>query len=287
MDQRLTPEELLKRRKERTRPIVCVYSGCFAKIPFPALPDIVGMMGFEGVDLTVMQGGHVDPSKYMVQLDRAFQVFLDAGLEVPMVTTNFISASQPFAYAILYVSGQLGAKFCRMGAWPPPIAGEANGQNAALRAVMMRNDLNQLATTSIRCNITSLIANHAGSYPGRSIPETEAMLGNTSRFAIGYCFDPAQAVMESGAANGWESELQAALPRLGAVSLSDVALQPQPKLCPLGEGVIDWKKFFSMLAAARFRGPISLRMDYEPRNPAAALTKDLAFTKALVSEVFS
>ena len=43
----------------------------------------------DGVDLTIMKGGHIDPSKYMVDLDRAFQTFQDAGIEVPIVTTSF------------------------------------------------------------------------------------------------------------------------------------------------------------------------------------------------------
>src|SRR6185312_937111 len=95
--QRVTPEAEAARLKPGTRPILCVYSGCFAKIPYPELPEIVGALGYEGIDLTVMPGGHVDPAKYMVELDRAFQTFNDAGIEVPMVTTSFTSPSQTSA----------------------------------------------------------------------------------------------------------------------------------------------------------------------------------------------
>jgi sugar phosphate isomerase/epimerase len=284
--QRVTPEVANARLKPGTRPLICVYSGCLAKIPFAQLSEIVGQMGYDGVDLTVMQGGHVDPSKYMVQLDRAFQTFQDAGLELPMVTTNFTSASQPYAYAVLYVSGQLGARFCRLGTWPPPA--ESPGPLANMRAMMVRNDLAQFAATAARCNIMALLANHAGSYPGRSIPEAEAMLSGIDRAALGYCFDPAQAVLEARSANGWEAALSAALPRVGAVALSDVAIETVGgvKPCPMGEGVIDWKKFFAALAAARFHGPVSMHMDYETHNEVNALRKDLAFARARVDEAW-
>src|SRR6185312_5995631 len=104
----------------------------------------VAGMGFDGVDLTVMPGGHVDPSKYMVQMDRAFQMFQDASLEVPMISTAYTSASQPFAYQVLYVSAEFGARFCKLGGWPAPTA------------------INQLAAASLQCRITSLIPNRPG-----------------------------------------------------------------------------------------------------------------------------
>jgi len=277
-DQRLTPEEIAKRRKDRTRPILCVYSGCFAKLPVDLLPETVSGMGFEGVDLTVMPGGHVDPSKYMVQMDRAFQMFQDASLEVPMVSTAYTSASQPFAYQVLYISAQFGARFCKLGAWPP---------QTAIPAALLRANLNQLATTSLQCRIASLIPNHAGSYPGRTISELDALMPPAGRAVLGYCFDPAQSVIESRSPNGWESELRAALPRLGAISLADAAItKDDPVPCPLGEGVVDWKKFFAILKDVNFRGPISIRQDYQPRNAFATLMKDLAFARARVDEAW-
>ena len=295
--ERVTPDVATARLKPGARPSLCVYSGCLAKIPYTQLSEIVGQMGYDGVDLTVMQGGHVDPSRYMVDLDRAFQTFQDAGIELPMVTTDFISPSAPYAYAILYVSGELGARFCRLGTWPPLPVAQPTGQNAAvtqfvqMRAMMMRNDLTQFSVTGLRCNITPLLANHAGSFPGRSIPETEAMLAGVAPKAFGYCFDPVQAVIEGRAANAWEAALQAALPRLAAIALSDVALEKdgdavKPRSCPLGEGVIDWKKFFSALATARFHGPVSMHMDYETRNEVNSMRKDLAFARARVEEAW-
>jgi sugar phosphate isomerase/epimerase len=66
--------------------------------------------------------------------------------------------------------------------------------------------------------------------------------------------------------------------------LSDLALDPSPHACPLGEGVIDWKKFFAALAAARFHGPISINREYQTANEVSAMTKDLAFARALTDE---
>ena len=291
---RVTPDIEKDRMKAGAPPLLCLYSGCLAKIPFPQLPDIVGGMGYDGMDLTVMKGGHVDPSQYMVFLDRAFQTFQDAGLEVPMVTTSFTSPSQVYAYPIFSVSGQLGARFCRLGTWPPPDAsgGGAGPRMTGMRAMAARNELAQFAAMGVQCRIMPLLANHAGSYPGRSIAEAETLLTGVPPKAFGYCFDPVQAILEAGAADGWEAALQAALPRLGAVALSDIALDRddggalKPRPCPLGEGVIDWKKFFLTLAAARFHGPISMHMDYKTQSDINSLKKDLVFARARVQEAW-
>jgi sugar phosphate isomerase/epimerase len=64
----------------------------------------------------------------------------------------------------------------------------------------------------------------------------------------------------------------------------------------MGEGMVDWKRFFGMLAKARFRGPVSLHLEYEiagatpaaqEENTLAAATRDLAFVKARLAETHS
>ena len=65
--------------------------------------------------------------------------------------------------------------------------------------------------------------------------------------------------------------------------------------CPLGEGMVDWKAFFAMLASARFQGPVSLHLEYDVAGPTpealeantlAAAARDLAFVKARLAEAF-
>jgi L-ribulose-5-phosphate 3-epimerase len=269
--------------KPARRPLLCVYSGNLAKIPYGDLAGIVRQMGYDGVDLTVMKGGHVDPAVYNVDLSRAFETVHDAGLELPMVTTSFTSPSQPYAYAVLYVSGLAGARFCRLGTWPPSSAAETQA-----RGMLLRNELLQFALTGNRCKITPLMANHAASFPGRDLRETDALIAGLDPKVFGYCFDPAQSVVESRAADGWQAQLHSALPRLGAIALNDVTLDAAGAThpCPLGQGVIDWKEFFSVLAASQFSGPLSLHMDYQPPNEVTAMEKDLAFARSMVDEIW-
>jgi L-ribulose-5-phosphate 3-epimerase len=90
-------------------------------------------------------------------------------------------------------------------------------------------------------------------------------------------------------------------PRLSMISLKDFFWEKtggswQQRHCPMGEGMVDWKRFFAMLAKARFHGPVSLHVEYdvagttpaaEQENMLAAAARDLAFVKARVSEAYS
>ena len=49
--------------------------------------------------------------------------------------------------------------------------------------------------------------------------------------------------------------------------------------CPLGQGMVDWPKFFQMLAQANFMGPVTLQVDYKPKDMPSAIVGDLQFTR--------
>jgi sugar phosphate isomerase/epimerase len=60
--------------------------------------------------------------------------------------------------------------------------------------------------------------------------------------------------------------------------------------------MVDWTRFFGMLAKARFHGPVSLHLEYEiagatpaaeEENTLTAAARDLAFVKARLAEAYS
>ena len=51
------------------------------------------------------------------------------------------------------------------------------------------------------------------------------------------------------------------------------------KQCPLGEGMVDWARFFGALANVRFAGPVMLSVEYQPADELTAIRQDLEFLK--------
>src|SRR5688500_1969870 len=68
-----------------------------------------------GPDLTVRGGGLVPPERASEELPKAAAAFRDAGMTIPMLTTNLTSASDPTAAPIFEAMGKLGIRYYKLG----------------------------------------------------------------------------------------------------------------------------------------------------------------------------
>jgi sugar phosphate isomerase/epimerase len=273
-------------KSARATPMICGYSGNMAKVPYPELGLVAQQIGYEGVDLTVMQGGHVDPRITNVDLVRAIESVRGPGLEVPMISTNVTSVSDPTAYAILAITGHTQVHLYRLGFWPYGLTGAGSSSDIARRLAQVRADLGPLLSYGQRTGMAAMFPNRAGPYVGEAVWDAQSIIGDMDPQWIGYYFDPSQATAEGGAA-GWEIALRLALPRLKAVAVQDFIWAKDGKawkmrMCPMGEGVVDWTGFFGILAQARFTGPLSIHMEYQPQDEPGAMAKDLEFVRKQV-----
>lgn len=270
---------------KRTAPMLCMFSQNAIRVPYPELGNIAQQIGYEGVDLTVMIGGHVDPRVMNVDLMRSFESIHGASLEIPIITTNITALGDSTVYPVLYVSGKAGVSMFRTGFWP---YGPAPIQE---RLRQVRQELASVVSLAQRCGIAAAIPNRAGDFVGEATWDTyEILTGMDPRWA-GHYFDPSQAVAEGGL-GGWEAAFRLALPRLKAIALQDFYWQKagaewKMQMCPLGEGMVDWKKFFTMAAAASFTGPFSLHMEYKTVDEPGAMAKDLEFARKYVEQAWA
>lgn len=270
----------------RATPMICGFSQNLAKVPYPELGVIAQQIGYEGIDLTVMEGGHVNPHITNVDLVRAIESVRGPGLEVPMITTTLTTINDPTSYAILAITGHTQVHLYRLGFWPYGFNSRVNSNDIPRRLAQVRGDLNGLIAYGRSAQMTAMFPNRAGPYVGEAIWDTQTIIGDLDPQWIGYYFDPSQATAEGGAA-GWEVALRLALPRLKAVAVQDFtwvksANKWTMQMCPMGEGVVDWPAFFGILAQAQFSGPLSIHMEYHPQDELMAMTKDLEFVRKQV-----
>lgn len=86
---------------------VCLFSKHLPEMNWRKLAEATSHTGFGGVDLTVRPGGHVLPERAPEDLPKAVAAIRDAGLAVPMITTELTSSSGPAAERILRTAGEL------------------------------------------------------------------------------------------------------------------------------------------------------------------------------------
>lgn len=273
-------------RAPRATPMICGYSGNMAKVPYPQLGLAAQQIGYEGVDLTVMQGGHVDPRITNVDMVRAIESVRGPGLEVPMIATNITTMNDPTAYGVMAITGHTQVHLFRLGYWPYGLNGNGSSADIARRLAQVRADLNNVVAYGQRTEMVAMFPNRAGAYVGEALWDAQSIIGDMDPQWIGYQFDPSQATAEGGV-SGWEIALRLALPRLKSVAVQDFTWVKEGKawkmqMCPMGEGVVDWAGFFGILAQARFTGPLSIHMEYHQQDELAAMAKDLEFVRKQV-----
>lgn len=263
----------------RVTPMICAFSQNLIKVPYPELGVIAQQIGYDGVDLTVMDGGHVNPHITNVDLVRAIESVRGAGLEVPMITTTIATINEQTAYPILAITGHTQVHLYRLGFWPYGVG------DIARRMAQVRGDLTALLALGRSYQMTAMFPNRAGGYVGEALFDVQAIIGDLDPQWIGYYFDPSQVTGDM------EIALRLVLPRLKAVALQDYIWARTGKawkmqVCPLGEGMVDWSAFFRILAEAKFTGPVSIHQEYIAQDEVAAMNKDLEFARKQVKKAW-
>lgn len=271
----------------------CLFSKHLAGLDAGHLGRAVKALGFAGVDLTVRPGGHVAPERAASDLPPFLSTLRKEGLEVPMITTGLLSGSDPTALPILETAGRHQVRFFKPGYYRYAFV------DVRQELERVGADLRGLAEVSARCGVELGYHNHAG-YVGGPVWDIARVVDGLDPRWVGYYFDVRHAVVEGGD-GGWRAALNLVSPRLKMVAIKDFLWEKttrgwQQRNCPLGEGMVDWKDFFAMLAKAGFHGPVSLHLEYEipgatagvkQDNTLAAAARDLAFLKAGLAEAYA
>ena len=79
------------------------------------LADGAASVGFDGIDLAVRAGGHVDPATVAQDLPKLVSLIRARGLEVPMITTDIVDDTSPHAEDVLRAANSLGIHHYRWG----------------------------------------------------------------------------------------------------------------------------------------------------------------------------
>jgi L-ribulose-5-phosphate 3-epimerase len=272
---------------------LCLFSKHLPSLDAPSLARAVKSLGFAGIDLTVRPGGHVAPERAAEDLPRFLKAVRDEGVAVPMITTALVSSNEATARPILETAGASGVVLFKPGYYRYTFADarkELEGAATALRG---------LAHLAAQCGVALGYHNHAG-YIGGPVWDVVPIIDALDSRWAGYYFDVRHAVVEGGD-GGWRAALSAVAPRLKMIAIKDFFWEKGPKgwqqrNCPLGEGMVDWKAFYTALARSSFAGPVSLHLEYEiPGATAAArqeatlvaAARDLAVLKAGLAEAYA
>ncbi len=65
------------------------------------MAETAAELGFDGIDLTVREGGHVQPERVKEDLPKVARIVRKAGLDIPMITAGIVDIHSPHAEDII------------------------------------------------------------------------------------------------------------------------------------------------------------------------------------------
>ena len=227
------------------------------------LAKAIAQMGFDGVDLTVRKGGHVEPARVAQDLAPLVALCKQHGLEVPMVTTEIADAETPYTEDILKTMAGLGIRNYRFGAFK--WAGEPS---YAAQLDAMKPRLAKLAALNARYQTCAMYHTHSGAgLVGASIWDLYVLMKDLDPKAMGINYDVGHATIEGGL-GGWVASYKISGAHVRGIAVKDFLWEKDGKgnwheqWKPIGEGMVRFPQFFAMVAESGFAGPLQLHYEY-------------------------
>ena len=224
------------------------------------MAEVATSMGFDGIDLTVRPGGHVLPENVIIDLPNAVQAIRNEGLEVYMITTAIDNADHPETENILKTAQSLGIKKYRTG-WLNYDKKLGIEQNLG----EFKDQLTKLANLNEKYNIQGNYQNHSGLNLGGSIWDLWLVLKDINPRWLACQYDIRHATLE--AANSWPLGLELLKNNIGSLDIKDFQWSKkvdkwEVENVALGQGMVDFPKYFQMLKAYQINAPFSIHYEY-------------------------
>lgn len=280
---------------------ISIFSKHLQWLDYEEMAKVLNEIGFDGVDLTVRPGGHVLPERVEEDLPKAAKALDKEGKKIYMLTTAIDNSDDPLTVRILKTASSLGIRHYRMG-WGHYDDTRSVEEN--MRSMQLK--LSKLAILNEKYSISGEYQNHSGVasegiYFGGAIWDIAGVLKEINSTSLGSQYDIFHATVEG--ANTWPVGLKLMSPYIRTIDIKDFKwIERDGKIrseaVSLGEGIVDFKRFFRLLKEYELEIPISLHYEYplggaengsskltiERTKVISAMKKDLSTLKVLLQD---
>jgi len=240
---------------------VHIFSKSLHFLDHQRMAEFAAKVGFDGVDLTVRPSGHVEPENVSADLPKAVKAIHQAGLKAKMIATAMADPADAVGRNVLEVAAGLGIRFYRTNYFQY-LKDEPVPESIAF----FQDRAKKLSELNRKLGIVGCYQNHAGLMMGASLWELWEILRHADHDSLGVQYDVRHAVAEGGLS--WVNGLRLIHPHIKTIVLKDFKWVEQqrgqwrPVSTPIGEGMVDFKKYFRMLKDFNIQVPASLHMEY-------------------------
>jgi sugar phosphate isomerase/epimerase len=238
---------------------ICVFSKQFHWTDVREMCAIAKEVGFDGIDLTVRNGGHVVPEKVERDLPKAVETIHQSGLAIPMITAEIVDTNSPHCEAILRTAAGLGIRYYRWGWFKYDYDRDLNAQLESFKP-----KIDALAQMNEKYKICAMYDTHSGlGMVGAPILDMYYLIKGLDPRYTGFSYDVGHATAEGGV-SAWVDNFRIVEKYVRGIVVKDFVWarnekgQWEHKWCTDGEGMVNWGRFFQMVRAANFAGPVQM-----------------------------
>jgi len=239
---------------------VRLFSKPLDSFDFDFMCECLVKSGIEGFDLTVRPGGKVEPSKVETILPQLVEEAGKYKLKIDMMVTGILSVTDPFAEQVLKTASLSGLKYYRLG-WFQYEKNIDILQTLEKDRILLR----EIAELNRKYKIHGGYQNHSGAGVGGPVWDLHELLRDLPPEYLGSQYDVRHAMVEG--ANTWVLGMRLIADHIRTLAVKDftwrtVNGKPEAVTVPLGEGMVDWDTFFTMVSELNIVGPITLHVEY-------------------------
>lgn len=258
----LAGEKPTSRVVDDQQPLLHLFSKHLQFLDYRGMARAAAELGLDGLDLTVRPGGHVEPENFERDLPSALDAIREAGLACEMMTTAIVGTENRRDYDLLALAREQGVKYYRLGflRYDNNLAPDESVER-------YREQLSALADWNREIGINGLFQNHSGAERfGAAVWDAWSVLKVLDPDALGMQFDVRHAVTDGGLM--WPTSFRLVKSHIRAPIFKDFKwgqVDGQWKLIntPIGQGMVDFLRYFRMLKDAGIEGPFSLHCEYD------------------------
>lgn len=223
--------------------------------------EVAAEVGWDLIECPVRAKGQVLPERVDEDLPKLVEALKAKNIELSILATDIRGADEPATPKVLRAAVKSGVRLYRLGPYR-----YKEGGSVPKQIQEFRSRLKELAALNRELGITGLLQNHSGNgYVGAALWDLHELTRDTDPNHLGIHFDIGHANVENGLS--WPTAFELVKDRIGAVIVKDFYWKHTPGeggktvWCPLGQGTVH-PRFFKMLRASTFRGPITMQFEY-------------------------
>jgi len=239
---------------------ICVFSKLLQWLDYDELAEVVKAMGFDGIDLTVRQGGHVLPENIQTDLPKAANAIEKRGLTIPIVASSVNNADNKNTVTFLKALKDTGIKKYRMAYYR-----YEEGMSVPENLKLLTRRAQELADLNAKYSIHGAYQNHAGPLVGGPIWDIWYIIKDISPRWMGVQYDIRHATVEGG--RSWPTTLNLIYPFINSMVIKDFKWEfengnKRIRNVPFGEGMVDFDAYFQFVKEKNISGPITLQYEF-------------------------